>query len=71
MDHTLFLIARPSFIEGIARLLDFAGTLNEYNTSLDGQQADQLATRADCLALANDALIDTTPKTRKSRRGKK
>ena len=26
------LFARPSFIEGVARLSDFGGTLNEYNT---------------------------------------
>lgn len=28
-----FLYARPSFLEGIARLGDLAGALNEYNTS--------------------------------------
>ncbi len=28
-----FLFARPSFIEGVARILDFNGTLNEYNSS--------------------------------------
>ena len=29
-----FLFARPSFIEGLARIFDFGGTLNEYNTSI-------------------------------------
>lgn len=42
-----FLFARPSFIEGFARVLDIGNALNEYNRSLTGQQADFLALRAD------------------------
>jgi hypothetical protein len=29
--YSNFLFADPSFIEGTARLLDFAGTLQQYN----------------------------------------
>ena len=56
MDQTMFLIARPSLIEGIARLIDFGDTLTEYNYALDGQQADELALRADLIALGNDVM---------------
>jgi hypothetical protein len=53
-DYTSVLFARPSFAEGIGRLLDFAGTLTEYNRALTGQQADEAAFRADTLALGAD-----------------
>ena len=44
---SLFLGARPSFLEGASRLLDFGNTLSEYNTSLTPEQADFLALRGD------------------------
>jgi hypothetical protein len=47
-----FLYARPSFLEGLARIFDFGGTLNEYNQSLTPKQADFLALRADWLTIA-------------------
>jgi hypothetical protein len=34
------LFADPSFLEGMARVLDMGGTLNEYNRSLTGEMAD-------------------------------
>ena len=49
-----FLYARPSFLEGLARIFDFGGTLNEYNESLTPKQADFLALRADWLTIAGD-----------------
>lgn len=49
-----FLFARPSFWRGMARMFDFAGTLNEYNTSLTPEQADEIAFRADRRAVAED-----------------
>ena len=49
-----FLYARSSFLEGLARIFDFGGTLNEYNQSLTPQQADFLALRADWLTIAGD-----------------
>ncbi len=55
--HTTFLFARPSFLEGMARVFDIGGTLNVYNTSLNGPQADRLALRADIAALRQDVAI--------------
>ena len=43
----MILFSRPSFTEGLVRMLDFGGTLNEYNTSLSPGQADYLAILAD------------------------
>jgi hypothetical protein len=55
MDHLFsFLYARPSFIEGLARIFDLGNTLCEYNQSLTPQQADYLALRSDWLAIAGD-----------------
>jgi hypothetical protein len=54
-DYTSFLFARPSFLEGVARLLDVGGTLNEYNTSPNGRLADYNALRMDWKAVG-DAL---------------
>lgn len=53
-ELTGFLYARPSFLEGMARLFDFGNTLSEYNRSLTGEQADFLALRADWRAAAKD-----------------
>ena len=52
-----FLYARPSFTEGVARLMDFGGTLNEYNTSPTGEQADALAMYADWRTVGEDIAI--------------
>jgi hypothetical protein len=52
-DLSTFLFARPSALEGAARILDFGNTLNEYNTSLSPAQADELALRADWQAVGN------------------
>ena len=43
MNDSSFLYARPSFAEGLSRVLDFAGTINEYNRSITPEQADYLA----------------------------
>lgn len=53
-EHSMLLFARPSFLEGVGRIMDFGGTLNEYNYSLDGAQADRLALMADMQALRAD-----------------
>ncbi len=52
--HATFLFASPSFVEGAARTLDLAGTLNEYNTSLTEDQADAIALYADWRAVRAD-----------------
>ena len=48
------LFAHPSALGGIARILDFGGTLNEYNTANSEEQADLLAAWADWLAVGDD-----------------
>ncbi|NLF08135.1 MAG: hypothetical protein GX594_09180 [Pirellulaceae bacterium] len=54
MSDSLFLCARPSFIEGAARILDFGGTMEEFNRSLTPEQADYLALRADWQQIGMD-----------------
>ncbi|ACK67405.1 hypothetical protein PCC8801_3437 [Rippkaea orientalis PCC 8801] len=51
---TGFLYARPSFAEGIARLIDFGNTLQVYNTSFSDEQADFLALASDWYVLGDD-----------------
>ncbi len=38
-----FLFASPSVQEGIARIVDFGDTLNEYNSSVSKEEADEIA----------------------------
>jgi hypothetical protein len=56
MDDTALsfaLYARPSFWEGMARIIDAGGSLNEYNQSLNWEVADRRALRADWMAVGN------------------
>lgn len=53
-DYTDLLYARPSLCEGIARLVDFAGTLDVYNESSDGAAADRAALASDWCAVGQD-----------------
>ena len=48
------LFARPSFIEGVARIFDLSGTLSTYNRREAGEQADYLALSSDWYAVGND-----------------
>jgi len=50
-SYTDFLYARPSFAEGMARIMDFGNTLTEYNRSPD---PDAIAIAADWNAVAED-----------------
>jgi hypothetical protein len=54
MGHSYLLFARPSFLGGIARLLDFGGTLKVYNESRNGEEADNLAFLQDWKAIVGD-----------------
>ena len=49
-----YLYANPSFIAGMASILDLAGTLVEYNYSDSGEQADFIAFLSDWVALGGD-----------------
>jgi len=58
MNPTFFLYARPSFISGVARLLDFGGTLNVYNTTSGPEYMPDLrAFQQDWKAIAEDARV--------------
>jgi hypothetical protein len=50
-SYTDILFARPSFAEGMARIMDFGNTLNEYNRTPD---PDAIALSADWNAVAED-----------------
>ncbi|MBI4494715.1 MAG: hypothetical protein HY690_18215 [Chloroflexi bacterium] len=53
-ESSSFLFARPSFIDGLARLFDFGNTLTVYNTSARPEWADFLALKSDWMAVGND-----------------
>ena len=53
-DHSRILFARPSFIEGIARIFDFSGTISEYNRCENGEEADYRALWSDWHAIGMD-----------------
>jgi len=49
-----FLYASPSLLEGVARILDFGNTLNEYNSSQSEEEADEIALRMDWTMVGAD-----------------
>ena len=53
--RTSYLFARPRALHGIARLFDFFGVYDSYNTSPTPQEADILAVFQDWLAVEEDA----------------
>ena len=53
-QFTPFLFARPSFLEGCGRILDFGDTLTQFNTSLTPEQADAIALYLDWSTVGND-----------------
>jgi predicted methyltransferase len=53
-DFTDLLYARPSFLEGMARVLDIGGTLQHYSVSATGEDADARALAADVHAIGAD-----------------
>jgi hypothetical protein len=55
-EYTTFLFARPSFFEGIARILDFGNTLQVYNESADPAEADAWALASDWHAIGEDMM---------------
>ncbi len=53
-NFTDYLVARPSFLDGYARLFDFGNTLCEYNYSRNEEEADQIAMWLDWNAVGAD-----------------
>ena len=51
--RTARLFAKPSFIEGVARVLDLGTTLNEYNRNETEEEADTQAILSDWLAVGD------------------
>ncbi len=45
--RSTFLFTRASFRDGIARIMDYSGSLNQYNFSGNPDEADYRALRAD------------------------
>jgi len=54
MNNSNFLFARPSFIEGMARVMDLGATMQIYNDSKSGKEADLKAIMNDWIAVGKD-----------------
>lgn len=55
--YTDLLYAQPSLLEGVARLFDISGALNEYNFAVSGEDADFLAIRSGWYAIGRDMRV--------------
>jgi hypothetical protein len=55
--QSTYLFARPSFVEGVGRMLDLSNSLNAYNYSRDGAAADARAIYEDWHALGHDLRV--------------
>ncbi len=53
-SFSALLLGRPSLIEGVSRIFDFAGALNKYNTTAMDVDADRRAIMADWRAIGRD-----------------
>lgn len=49
-----FLFARPSFVSGVARLMDFGATFDAYNYSRNEEEADACALVSDWFSVGDD-----------------
>lgn len=56
MRRTSVLFALPSFLRGVASILDLGSTLTVYNESSSPEEADAKAIRSDWLAVGDDIL---------------
>lgn len=55
-SQSTFLFARPSFIEGVARVMDIGATMQVYNDSKTEKEADLKALKKDWEAVGEDIL---------------
>jgi hypothetical protein len=53
-NNSTFLFARPSFLEGVARVMDLGGTMQVYNNSKTEKEADLKALKKDWQAVGED-----------------
>lgn len=51
---TDFLVPRPSFLEGMARVMDMGGSLSRYNRSRTPEEADSRALANDFAMVGQD-----------------
>ena len=56
-EYGFVLYAKPSFLEGVSRLVDFGGVLNRYNLSTTPEEADFRALLSDWEAVGMDVLL--------------
>lgn len=56
-DYGFCLYVNPSFWEGVARLVDITGSLNEYNYSGSPNEADCRAIASDWEAVGSDMRV--------------
>lgn len=57
MSYTGLLFAPSGFLTGVASVLDFAGTLSEFNSCLSDGQADRLAIQSDWASVSHDMWV--------------
>lgn len=53
-ERSTFLFARPSFLSGVARILDLGTNLQIYNESKSADEADKLALAMDWMVVGDD-----------------
>ena len=56
-SYSIKLFARPSVVEGAARLWDFGATLQQYNESKSEKEADINALNSDWQAVGDDISV--------------
>lgn len=53
-SNTFYLFAIPSIIAGIGQVIDIAGTMEVYNDSKSGEEADYKAIQNDAIQIGRD-----------------
>jgi hypothetical protein len=52
--HSFRLFVRPTFLEGVARVFDFANSLQRYRYDKTEDEADKNALKSDWMAVGHD-----------------
>ena len=66
--YTTYLFARPSFAEGMGRIIDFGNTLTAYNHSPSSEEADSVALYTDWRAVGHELRAAMKKRKKKLRR---